>query len=171
MKSMMTGAAFAVALSLAAPAAAHPQDAAINAVYDAITAAKAGNDADGIAAAFAPDALIVDARPGAAVSGAELGARLAPMVARMRADSARVATQYRIERRQVSGDVAVDAGYMRQTIERADGVAGPPPMVTKFLVTLRQTGGRWRIVADASMPASEAAWAGAVRGAGLKFDG
>jgi ketosteroid isomerase-like protein len=117
------------------------------------------------------DALIVDARPGAAMSGAELGARLAPMIARLRADSARVATQYRIERRQVSGDVAVDAGYMRQTIARSDGVAGPPPMVTRFLVTLRQAGGRWRIVADASMPASEAAWAGAARSAGLKFDG
>lgn len=170
MKSVFVAVAFA-ALSSAAPAAAHPEDAAINQVYGRIVEAKARNDAAGIAAAFAPEALIIDARPGGAVSGAELGARLAPMASRLAADGVAVGTQYRVERRSVAGDVAVDAGYMRQDMRRA-GAAQPMTMITKFLVTLRrQADGGWRILADASMPATEAAWAGAVRGEGLRYDG
>jgi uncharacterized protein (TIGR02246 family) len=166
--------AFAAAVAatfIAAPAIANPADDAINQVYAGLTAAKARNDAAGVAAAFAPEALLIDARPGGAISGAELAARLAPMTARMAADGATVATQYRIERRSVAGDVAVDAGYMRQEMRRAAG-AQPMTMITKFLVTLRrQADGSWRILSDASMPSTEAAWTGAVRAEGLRYDG
>ena len=89
----------------------------------------------------------------------------------MAADGATLATRYRIERRSVVGDVAVDAGYMRQEMRRAAGQQ-PMTMVTKFLVTLRrEADGSWHIVADASMPSTEAAWAGAVRAEGLRYDG
>jgi len=170
MKLLPIAAALAATLS-AVPAAAHPADDAINQVYGRLTEAKAHNDAAGVAAAFAPEALLIDARPGGATSGAELAARLAPMAARMAADGVTVATQYRIERRSVAGDVAVDAGYMRQEMRRAAGDQ-PMTMVTKFLVTLRrQADGSWRILSDASMPSTETAWTGAVRAGGLRYDG
>lgn len=169
MKFVAFAAAVAATL-VAAPATAHPADDALNQVYGRLTDAKARNDAAGVAAAFAPQALLIDARPGAATSGAELAARLAPMAARMAADGVTVATQYRIERRSVAGDVAVDAGYMRQEMRRAAG-AQPMTMITKFLVTLlRQDDGSWRILSDASMPSTEAAWTGAVRAEGLRYD-
>ena len=48
-------------LTLAIPASAQGNDdGAINAVYDGIAAAKARNDAAGIADAFAPEALVID---------------------------------------------------------------------------------------------------------------
>jgi uncharacterized protein (TIGR02246 family) len=166
--------AFAAALAatlFAVPAAAHPADDAINQVYGRLTEAKARNDAAGVAAVFAPEALLIDARPGAATSGAELAARLVPMATRMAADGVTVATQYRIERRSLAGDLAMDAGYMRQEMRRAAG-AQPVTMITKFLVTLRrQADGSWRILSDASMPATEATWANAVRADGLRYDG
>jgi uncharacterized protein (TIGR02246 family) len=169
MQKLMRAAMTAAFLTFALPAAAHPQDEPINAVYSAIAAAKARNDAPGIAASFAPEALVIDARPGPAASGAELAGRLGAMASRMARDQARVSTQYRIERRSVAGDLAIDAGYMRQSVA-APGM-NMPPMVTRFLVTLRRQGdGRWRVMADASMPATEAAWAAATRQPGLKFD-
>jgi ketosteroid isomerase-like protein len=169
MNKLARAAVTAVFLTFALPAAAQSDDPAINAVYDGIAAAKARNDAPGIAAAFVPEALLIDARPGPATAGSELAGRLGPMAQSMARDQARVTTQYRIERRSRAGDVTVDAGYMRQAI------TGPgmsmPPMVTRFLVTLRrQPDGSWRILSDASMPATEAAWAAAARQPGLKFD-
>jgi ketosteroid isomerase-like protein len=42
----------------------------------------------------------------------------------------------------------------------------------KFLVVAqRQRDGRWKILRDASLPASKEAWDGAVRSDGLKYDG
>jgi uncharacterized protein (TIGR02246 family) len=164
MKSLPLAAAIAATL-FAMPAAAHPADDAINRVYGRLTEAKAHNDAAGVAAAFAPEALLIDARPGGAISGAELAARLDPMAAA----GATVVTQYRVERRSVAGDVAIDAGYMRQDMRRAAG-AQPLTMIAKFLVTLRrQADGSWRILSDASMPSAEAAWTGAVRAGGLRY--
>ena len=170
MKFVAFAAAVAATL-IAAPAAAHPADDAINQLYGRLTEAKAHNDAAGIAAAFAPEALLIDARPGAATSGAELAARLAPMAARMSADGVTVATQYRIERRSIAGEIAVDAGYMRTEMRRPAGGEQPMTMITRFLVTLRrQADGSWRILSDASMPSTEAAWTGAVRAEGLRYD-
>lgn len=88
----------------------------------------------------------------------------------MRAEGITAATRYRIERRSFAGDVAIDAGYMRQEMRRAAG-AQPMTMITRFLVTLRrQADGSWRILSDASMPSTEAAWTGAVRAEGLRYD-
>jgi ketosteroid isomerase-like protein len=92
------------------------------------------------------------------------------MAARMAADGVRVDTAYRVERRSVSGDLAIDAGYMRQTMTRPG--AEPMVMYRRFLVTMRRgADGAWRIVADASMPAEQAAWDAAARVEGLQYSG
>ncbi|MBV9882951.1 MAG: hypothetical protein JO276_08085 [Sphingomonadaceae bacterium] len=87
----------------------------------------------------------------------------------MRQDGISVAAQYRLARRSVAGEIAIDGGYMRQTMTRP----GAPAMVqyVKFLVTLRrQPDGSWRITSDASMPSTEEAWNAAARVDGLRYD-
>src|SRR5688572_5964186 len=126
----------ALLIALAAPAAANPEDGAINAVYQRLASARAAGDVHGMASAFAPGALLVDARPGPAISGAELSGRLRPMAERLRNENARVETGYRVERRSVMGAIAVDAGYMRQDIHRTDGRA--MTRYARFLVTMER---------------------------------
>ena len=157
-----------VAVVAAAPASA--ENAAINRVYVGLADARARSDVADIAAAFAPEALLIDQRPGPPTSGGELAERLRPMAARIAADNVRLDTAYRVERRSVSGDLALDAGFMRQTMARP----GAEPMIryARFLVTLRRgADGTWRIVGDASMPATQAQWDAAPRGEGLQYDG
>ena len=159
----------AAALMVAAPALAHPEDAAINAVYGAIAAGKAANSTDQIAGAFSPDALLIDGRPGPVVMGEAFAARLRDLAARLETDRVKVKADYRIERRAVSGDVAVDSGYMRQAMTRADGAA--MTQISRFLVTMkRQADGQWKIIADASVPAKTDAWDGLSAAPGLRFD-
>lgn len=169
MRTVLHSAALAAVILIASPAAAHPEDAAINAVYAELARARTQGDVAGMAAAFAPEALLIDARPGPAISGGELAGRLAPQAERLRVDGVRIDTGYRIERRSVIGDVALDAGYMRQTMARADGQA--QTRYARFLVTLRRGPDGWRIIGDSSMPSTEAAWSGAARVDGLHYDG
>lgn len=170
MKSITGSTALAAVLFAAAvPAAAHPEDDAINAVYAGLVRARTAGDVAGMTAAFAPEALLVDARPGPAISGADLAERLRPQAARLTADGVRIDTGYRIERRAVNGEIAVDAGYMRQTMVRPDGQA--QARYARFLITLRRGPEGWRIIGDSSMPAPEAAWAATVPADGLHHDG
>ena len=153
----------------AIPCKAAPEDEGINAVYAELARARSANDVAGMSGAFAESGLLVDARPGPVISGAELAARLQPMRDRLVADGIRIDTRYRVERRSIMDDIAVDAGFMRQTVTRPDGTA--TPRYARFLVTMRRDGDRWRIIADASMPADEAAWNSVPRGEGRQFDG
>ena len=156
-------------LMAAIPCKAAPEDEGINAVYAQLARARAANDVAGMSTAFAESGLLVDARPGPVISGGELAARLQPMRDRLVTDGVRIDTQYRVERRSIMDDVAVDAGFMRQTMTRADGTASS--RFARFLVTLRRDSDEWRIIADASMPADEAAWNAVQRGEGRQFDG
>lgn len=168
----MTRSCALLALALfASPAlAANPEDPSINAVYQRLAAARAAGDVAGMAGAFGPEGLLVDQRPGPAIAGSELAARLRPMAERLRADNVRIDTAYRIERRSVTGDVALDAGYMRQSLRRPDGQA--MTRYARFLVTMRRGGdGQWRIIGDASMTADETAWTALTAREGLHFDG
>lgn len=171
MKSMAMRAAILAAMTMASPAlAANPEDAALNAVYDRLATARSANDVPGMAAAFSSGGILIDARPGPAVSGADLAARLQPQAERVIADKAQMQTQYRVERRSVMGDLAVDAGFMRLHMTRP----GAEPMVrhARFLVTMRRDAdGVWRIVGDASMQSSEEAWNSVAPVEGLKHDG
>jgi ketosteroid isomerase-like protein len=95
------------------------------------------------------------------------------MAERLKADGVQVKADYRIGRRVVSGDIAVDTGYRRQTMAGSKP-GGPMPgtQYHKFLVVAqRQADGSWKIVRDASLPASKEAWDAAVRTEGLKYDG
>jgi uncharacterized protein (TIGR02246 family) len=167
----MWGAFAAVVAAAVAPAAAaNPEDAALNRVYTELAAARARHDVAGMASAFAPEALLVDPRPGPPILGTELAERLRPMAARIVADGVSLDTAYRVERRSVSGDVAVDAGFMRQTVTRPG--AEPNIRYARFLVTMRRgADGAWRIVGDASMPATQAQWDAAARVGGLQYGG
>lgn len=159
----------AVLMAAASPALAHPQDAALNDVYGRVAAARTAHDLAGMAAAFPAQALLIDARPGPAVSGAELPAVLAPQRDRLVKDGVSVSSAYRIERRQVIGaDLALDAGYMRQALSRP----GAPEQVryARFLVTLRREADGWKIVGDAAMPSTADVWAGLKAQEGLRFD-
>ncbi len=158
------------AFSFAAPASAHPEDALLNQVYAGLAKARAANDVAGMASHFHPGGLLIDARPGPALPGGELSARLAPQAERVVKDGVTIDTAYRIERRQVlEGGIALDAGYMRQSIRRT----GSPEYVryARFLVTLkREADGRWRILGDASMPSTAEVWAALTPQDGLAFD-
>lgn len=151
------------------PAAAHPQDGALNDTYGRLSAARTANDVAGMVSGFHPQALLVDSRPAPAVAGADLAAVLTPQRDRLVKDGVGIDSGYRIERRQVIGDdVAVDAGYMRQAMRRE----GAPEQVrySRFLVTLKRDAGVWKIVGDASMPATAEAWSGLKPQDGLRFD-
>jgi len=164
----------AAALVLAVPAAAQSSaDAALNRMYESIAAGVAANAGDAVAGAFAADAVVLDPRPGAPAEGAAFRAGIQRMADRLKADGVTARTEYRIVRRMVAGDLAVDTGYRHMTMATSKpGVAMPADQYHKFLVVAqRQADGSWKIVRDASLPASKEAWDGAVRSAGLKFDG
>ena len=169
MKAYLRCVSAALVVMASPAAAANAEDAALNGVYSSLVRARAAGDVASMAGAFGSQGLLIDARPGPAISGAELEARLKPMADRIKADGVKIDTAYRVERRSVMDDVAVDVGYMRQTMARP----GAAPMVRhfRFLVTMRRgADGNWRIIGDASMPAEEAAFADVARTAGLHHD-
>jgi ketosteroid isomerase-like protein len=160
-----------LAVCAAAPVSAHPADDAINAVYGGLIKARVESDIAGMIAPFPTEAILIDSRPGPALGGgAELEARLRPMAARLATEGVKVKTQYRIERRSVTGEVAMDAGYMRMEMTRPNGQTGA--RYARFLVTMRRDeAGEWRILGDAAMPSDEAAWNAVDRKEGLRHDG
>lgn len=165
---VMFAAVSAVVVSSSA-IAANSEDAALNSVYAKLATARAAHDAQGMSSSFGSDGILIDARPGPAISGAELAQRLEPMAERIKAEGAQISTAYRIERRSVMGDVALDAGYMRQSITRPDGQG--TTRYARFLVTMRRSAdGKWVIIGDASMPADEKAFAGLTKQPGLHYD-
>jgi len=163
--------ALGAALLAASASAATPADEAVNRVYEGIAAAVAANDGAGVADSFAADAIVLDPRPAPPARGEAFRAAMASMAGRMKADGVQVRSDYRIETRTASGDFVVDTGYRRMTITPPGAGAQPMVQYHKFLVVAqRRPDGRWKILRDASLPAGEAAWNGAVRAAGLKYD-
>ena len=162
----------AAILAMAVPASAHPADGALNHLYETIAAGVAVNSGEQVTGAFAADAVVLDPRPGPPANGEAFRAGIARMAGRLKADGVEVKAEYRIVRRMVSGDVAVDVGYRRQSMA-ATKPGGPMPgtQYQKFLVVAqRQADGGWKIVRDASLAASKEAWDAAERTEGLKYD-
>lgn len=169
LRDVSAAAAVAALFSSAPVPAANREDAALNAVYAGLAAARAANDVAGMAGAFSSRGLLVDARAAPAICGAELADRLRPQAERVAAGGQHVDTAYRIERRSILGNVAIDAGYMRRILVRAD--EEPLVRYSRFLVTLlREADGAWRIAGDAAMPSTEEAWDAVPRSEGLHFD-
>ncbi|HEY0312680.1 MAG TPA: hypothetical protein VGC56_09315 [Allosphingosinicella sp.] len=163
------GLAFVVA---SVPASGHPADGALNHLYETIAAGVAVNSGEQVTGAFAADAMVLDPRPGPPASGDAFRTGIARMAERLKADGAEVKADYRIVRRMVTGDVAVDVGYRRQSMA-VTRPGGPMPgtQYQKFLVVAQhQADGGWKIVRDASLPASKEAWDAAERTEGLKYD-
>lgn len=154
----------------AAPAAAHPDDRAINATYAGLAASRMAHDVPGMASHFDPQGLLVDARPGPPLAGRDLAARLAPQAERLVKDGVSISSAYRIEMRQVlDGGIALDAGYMRQALKRE----GAPEQVryARFLVTMKRgMDGAWKILGDAAMPSTAEVWNALTPQEGLTFD-
>lgn len=122
-----------------------------------------------LSATVAPEALMIGPRPGPVSSGADLHAGMGATWRKMAADGVKFETAFRVERRTVRGDVSVELGYMRQRIIRPDGQMKIGYM--HGLATMRrQADGSWRIISDASIPATEAEWNGVARVEGLKYD-
>ena len=170
MRSRFVYAVIAAAVAASPAIAADPEDATINSVYSSLAKARTANDVAGMANAFGPGGLLIDARPGPAILGSELAGRLAPMAERVQKDGVKIDTAYRLERRSVLGDVALDAGYMRQTMVRPDGQTGS--RYARFLVTMRRgPDGAWKIIGDASMPSEQAVFDALKPVDGLHFDG
>ena len=159
-------------LSAAAPASAGSRaDPALNAIYERLAAAKAENAPEKVASEFAAQATLISARPGPPIRGDALAGALRPMAERLKSEKVTVSTAYRVESRRVLGDVALDSGYMRTLFAAPAGAARPRDMYNRFLVTFRKkSGGDWKIVGDASLPATSADWDKAARTEGLKFD-
>lgn len=148
---------------------------AINQAYGELAASRAAHDIPGMASHFEPQALLIDQRPGPTLDGAQLATQLSRMAERLKTDNVTVRTQYRLERRTISGNIAVDTGFARMAFVTATppepGKPRPQDMVRRYLVTW-QLGddGRWRIIGDASMPATEAQWQALKPVDGLRFD-
>jgi ketosteroid isomerase-like protein len=171
MRFMLAG-AVGVSLVAAAPAAAHPADGALNRLYEKIAAGVAANSGEEVTGAFAADAVVLDSRPGPPANGEAFRAGIARMAERLKADGVEVKAGYRVISRMVTGDVAVDVGYRRQSMA-VTKAGGPVPgtQYQKFLVVAqRQADGGWKIIRDASLPASKEAWDAAERTEGLKYD-
>jgi len=170
MRHMVLGAAVAAMLAAGPAVAATADDAALNGLYETLAKGAAAADAATIAGAFADDALLLYNDKGPAMQAAAFRASLTAMSERLKTDKVALVSEYRIERRIVSGDLAVDNGVLRRTLKKADGTA--QTQYAKFVVAARRgAGGNWRIVTDASLPASVEAWDKAARGEGLKYDG
>jgi ketosteroid isomerase-like protein len=163
------GLALAAALLAASPAAAaNPEDGALNQVYDTVARGKAEGAVETFVGAFGERAVVLDHRPGPTLVGPEFRKVIEQMAPRLKADGVKVDARYRVERRVVDGDVAIDSGYMRQAMVLPDGRRQVRYM--KFLVTMRRHATGWKIVADASMPSTEEMWNAIPRSEGLKHD-
>jgi ketosteroid isomerase-like protein len=167
---MMIHALAAAVLTLTAPASSVDAEyAEMNAVYVDLASARAAHDVTRMTAAFVHDGILVDARPGPAISGSELTKVLQPFTERLKGEGVLVDTDYKIERRTLVGETAVDAGYMRQTMTRPNGQTGV--RYARFMVVMkRQPDGSWKIFGDASMPSTAEAFNAVPRTPGLHYD-
>jgi ketosteroid isomerase-like protein len=158
------------AITLTAPATSVDAEyAKMNAVYTDLATARAAHDVTKMTAAFVQEGILVDSRPGPAIRGSELAKVLQPFTDRLKAEGVVVDTDYKIERRTLVGDTAVDAGYMRQTMKRPNGQTGA--RYARFMVVMkRQPNGSWKIFGDASMPSTAEVFNAVQRSPGLHYD-
>jgi len=170
MTGLKIGAA-AVALAAMPVAAQGDPNAAINAVYDRISAGLRDHDPAMSRGAYTPDVLYLPAMPGAIDRGDRFHERMRRSADRLKADKVDAKLSFRVVSRTLRGDTAIDAGYFRNDMTRASPTPTTQTRYSKFLVVaMRQADGSWKISHDASVPATREAFDAAAPHPGLKYD-
>lgn len=159
-----------MAVFAAAPAAADT-NADVNAIYERIAEGLRTHDPAMSSRAYTADAAYLPPSPGPIDQGERLHALMRSSAERLRADNVAMTISYRVVRRTLVGNTAIDIGYYRTAMKR--GTDGAEQVrYNKFLLTARrEADGTWKISHDASLPSSQAAYDAAERVAGLKYDG
>ena len=160
-----------LALALASTPAPGDVDIQVNAIYERIAAAARDQDSLLSRRAYAPDAVFLDERrPGLQV-GHELHESMRGSMEALRASGAQARISYRVVRRTIQGNVAIDSGFYRVSITASDRETSPSASYRKFLLAAeRREDGSWHITHDASLPSSREAYDSAQPVAGLRFD-
>lgn len=173
--SRMAAAALAAALMFGGPAAAADNatdNAAVNAVYERLSAVLAAQDADGYEAIYAPEATYLSGRDtNLPLMGRDRIMELfGPPMRQAREKGVAAKLDFRLLERKWLGDVAVDTGLTRFEFKGPDGQ--PRISNSKFMtVVKRAPDGRWVFVADAAAAVKGEEWDKAQPVANLKYDG
>lgn len=153
----------------ASPALADTNDD-LNAIYVRIADGIRTHDAEMSRKAYTDDAAYLPPMAGPIDQGARLHALMKASGERLKADGVDMTVSYRVVGRTLSGDTAIDMGYYRTAMKRADGTE--QVRYSKFLLAARrQADGTWKITHDASLPSTKEAFEAAAPAAGLKYDG
>jgi len=159
------------AIALASAPAASGINAELNDIYERIAAAAAQRDPLLSRQAYSPDAAFLDERRPAMQIGDELHQSMRESMEALGRSGAQARISYRVARRSVQGNVAIDSGYYRVVFTPPGEGASPAASYRKFLVTAeRLSDGNWYITNDASLPSSQEAYERSEPSAGLKFD-
>lgn len=160
-----------LALSILASPIHGNVDAQINDLYERIDAAARDRDPELSRQAYAPDAVFLDEREATIQTGEVLHASMRESIEGLRRDGAAARISYRVVRRTVRENLAIDTGYYRVAVSPADRRAAPSIAYRKFLLAAEpRPDGRWQIIGDASLPSSQDAYDGAQPVSGLRFD-
>lgn len=161
-----------LAVFAAAPAAADTNtNTDVNAIYERMAEGIRTHDPEMSRKTYTADAAYLPPNPGPIDQGERLHALMRGSGERLKADQVAMTISYRVVRRTLAGNTAIDMGYYRTTMKR--GTDGAEQVrYNKFLLTARrEPDGTWRISHDASLPSSKEAYEAATPVAGLKFDG
>ena len=158
-----------LALVPASPALA--DDAAVNAIYDRMSRAYAGADAEALGAVYAPDAVVFPSATGRPVLSGRSAIVAGPgtFLTQTAASGGRLRIAFRVTERRRAGSAVLDSGVYRLTI------AGPGMatnhQVGKFMtLSLPQADGQWAFAADTDTPMPAESWDAARPVDGAKFD-
>lgn len=159
-----------LAVFAAAPASADV-NADVNAIYDRIAEGIRTHDPEMSRRAYTADAAYLPPNPGPIDQGERLHGLMRGSAERLKTDQVAMTISYRVARRTLAGNTAIDMGYYRTAMKR--GTDGAEQVrYSKFLLTARrEPDGTWKISHDASLPATKEAYEAAQPVAGLKYDG
>jgi len=158
-----------LAVFAAAPAAADT-NADVNAIYERMAEGIRTLDPEMSRRTYAADAAYLPPNPGPIDQGERLHALMRGSGERLKADQVAMTISYRVVRRTLVGNTAIDMGYYRTAMKR--GTDGTEQVrYSKFLLTARrEADGTWKISHDASLPSSKEAFEAAQPVPGLRFD-
>ena len=162
---------FAAALLLFAVPAFAEDNAAVNSVYDRMSAAYATRDRTLLGSIFHSQMVTSSAvadQP-AVIGGQALAERVGAGLDRLTQGNRQAELSFRITHRGRAGDTAVDVGVLRMRFRGGD--REDRTVYSRFLSTLtRRDDGLWVFLSDSPASATEAHWDEATPFAGARFD-